>query len=62
VYEWLSSALPLGTWARYLEMERAALQERANGGRNLGGMEAHRSGITESLHCEKRSSIEWRYR
>jgi hypothetical protein len=32
VYEWLSSALPLGTWARYLEMERAALQERANGG------------------------------
>jgi hypothetical protein len=29
VYEWLGSPLPLGTWERYMEMERAALQERA---------------------------------
>jgi hypothetical protein len=29
VYEGLGSALPLGTWERYMEMERAALQERA---------------------------------
>ena len=29
MYEWLRSAVPLGTWERYMEMERAALQERA---------------------------------
>ena len=56
-----------------MEMEGAALQERAGGkmarglghpaeGEGLGGTEAHRAGITKSLQGGKRSSIEWRYR
>jgi hypothetical protein len=69
---WISG-LPLGTWERCMEMERAALQERAGGKmaralghpveeEDLGGAEAHRPGLTRSLQGGKRSSIEWRYR